>query len=342
MRKNKTTQMPKRRMHVSTITESGKEELDVVPEHYEELDLSPKKEQRKSDIKKQESIVRKEQIKELEHSLTRHVQEIAELEEESFAKFKIDTDRPSNYLFRFVSEKEYLAILDNLNQGKRIFGNKKKICEEEDEKISTKAKGETFFAFDLKYAQKYFNKGTRRAGVMLAIELDEDADARLLSNSEIVRRIGDDPQMAGGRWAKCKKVKPGERGVVVVKCEGVGSCKYPYTLGFREGEEGVSPFDLLFELTRSVKVLGKNSSCKTIYDCSVPAPKEKELTSIVKDAESGIDEIHSDELVSVVSSSPSSRFGFFTNKELSGISLLVNNAPEHEILPSDDNTLSHH
>lgn len=80
-----------------------------------------------------------------------------------------------------------------------------------------KQKGETFFAFDLKYAQKYFNKGTRRNGAMLAIELHEDADSKLLSNTEIVRRIGDDPGMAGGRWAKCKKVKPGERGVVVAK-----------------------------------------------------------------------------------------------------------------------------
>ncbi|HGJ5229173.1 TPA: hypothetical protein ACJXEA_003271, partial [Legionella pneumophila subsp. fraseri] len=223
-----------------------------------------------------------------------------------------------------------------------IFGNKKKVCEEEDEKISTKAKGETFFAFDLKYAQKYFNKGTRRDGVMLAIELQEDADTKLLSNSEIIRRIGDDPGMAGGRWAKCKKVKPGERGVVVVKCEGVGSCKYPYTLGFREGEEGVSPFDVLFELTRSVKILGKNGSCKTIYHYSVPAPKEKELTSIVKDAESGIDETHSDEFLSVVSSSPSSRFGFFTNNELSAITGLVKNKSDCAVSPTDDNSLSHH
>ncbi|CZR21312.1 Uncharacterised protein [Legionella pneumophila] len=277
----------------------------------------------------------------MEGELYSHIQDAIELEEESFAEFSINTGRPSNYLFRFVSEKEYLAILENLNQGKRIFGNKKKVFEEEDEKISTKAKGETFFAFDLKYAQKYFNKGTRRDGVMLAIELLEEADTKLLSNSEIVRRIGDDPGMAGGRWAKCKKVKPGERGIVVVKCEGVGSCKYPYTLGFREGEEGVSPFDVLFELTRSVKVLNKNGSCKTIYHYSVPTPKEKELINIVEDAENGIDEIHSDEFLSVVSSSPSSRFGFFTNKELSGISGLVNKAPEH-IIPPSDNTFSHH
>ncbi|HAT9161318.1 TPA: hypothetical protein JBB66_15200, partial [Legionella pneumophila subsp. pneumophila] len=163
-----------------------------------------------------------------------------------------------------------------------------------------------------------------------------------LSNTEIVRRIGDDPGMAGGRWAKCKKVKPGERGVVVAKCEGVrAGCKYPYTLGFREGEEGVSPFDTLFELIRSVKVLDNNGSCKTIYHCSVPAPKEKELTNIVKDAESGTDGIHSSEFLSVVSSSPSSRFGFFTNNELSGISGLVNKAPEH-IIPPSDNTFSHH
>ncbi|HCJ1125377.1 TPA: hypothetical protein NQN52_003051, partial [Legionella pneumophila] len=291
-----------------------------------------------------ESTARKEQIKKLEGELYSHIQDAIELEEEeSFAEFSIDTGKPSNYLFRFVSEKEYLAILENLNQGKRIFGNKKKVFEEEDEKISTKAKGETFFAFDLKYAQKYFNKGTRRNGAMLAIELHEDADSKLLSNTEIVRRIGDDPGMAGGRWAKCKKVKPGERGVVVAKCEGVRSgCKYPYTLGFREGEEGVSPFDILFDLIRSVKVLGNNGSCKTIYHCSVPAPKEKELTSIVKDAESGIDEIHSDEVLSVDSSSPTSRFGFFTKNELSGILRLVNKAPEHEILPTDDKTPLRH
>ncbi|HDV6650462.1 TPA: hypothetical protein RJX23_003163, partial [Legionella pneumophila] len=136
---------------------------------------------------------------------------------------------------------------------------------------------------------------------------------------------------------------PGERGVVVAKCEGVRSgCKYPYTLGFREGEEGVSPFDILFDLIRSVKVLGNNGSCKTIYHCSVPAPKEKELTSIVKDAESGIDEIHSDEVLSVDSSSPTSRFGFFTKNELSGILRLVNKAPEHEILPTDDKTPLRH
>ncbi|HCJ1125561.1 TPA: hypothetical protein NQN52_003251, partial [Legionella pneumophila] len=293
---------------------------------------------------KLESTARKEQIKKLEGELYSHIQDAIELEEEeSFAEFSIDTGKPSNYLFRFVSEKEYLAILENLNQGKRIFGNKKKVFEEEDEKISTKAKGETFFAFDLKYAQKYFNKGTRRNGAMLAIELHEDADSKLLSNTEIVRRIGDDPGMAGGRWAKCKKVKPGERGVVVAKCEGVRSgCKYPYTLGFREGEEGVSPFDILFDLIRSVKVLGNNGSCKTIYHCSVPAPKEKELTSIVKDAESGIDEIHSDEVLSVDSSSPTSRFGFFTKNELSGILRLVNKAPEHEILPTDDKTPLRH
>ncbi|HDL0331859.1 TPA: hypothetical protein PWK97_003166, partial [Legionella pneumophila] len=292
----------------------------------------------------QNSIIAQEQIKKLEGELYSHIQDAIELEEEeSFAEFSIDTGKPSNYLFRFVSEKEYLAILENLNQGKRIFGNKKKVFEEEDEKISTKAKGETFFAFDLKYAQKYFNKGTRRNGAMLAIELHEDADSKLLSNTEIVRRIGDDPGMAGGRWAKCKKVKPGERGVVVAKCEGVRSgCKYPYTLGFREGEEGVSPFDILFDLIRSVKVLGNNGSCKTIYHCSVPAPKEKELTSIVKDAESGIDEIHSDEVLSVDSSSPTSRFGFFTKNELSGILRLVNKAPEHEILPTDDKTPLRH
>ncbi|HDV5845440.1 TPA: hypothetical protein RJE00_003017, partial [Legionella pneumophila] len=318
--------------------------LDVVPEHSEELDVSPSKETSKTNSKKLESTARKEQIKKLEGELYSHIQDAIELEEEeSFAEFSIDTGKPSNYLFRFVSEKEYLAILENLNQGKRIFGNKKKVFEEEDEKISTKAKGETFFAFDLKYAQKYFNKGTRRNGAMLAIELHEDADSKLLSNTEIVRRIGDDPGMAGGRWAKCKKVKPGERGVVVAKCEGVRSgCKYPYTLGFREGEEGVSPFDILFDLIRSVKVLGNNGSCKTIYHCSVPAPKEKELTSIVKDAESGIDEIHSDEVLSVDSSSPTSRFGFFTKNELSGILRLVNKAPEHEILPTDDKTPLRH
>ncbi|HAU1376734.1 TPA: Dot/Icm T4SS effector RavX [Legionella pneumophila] len=327
-----------------TISESSKEDLDVVPEHSEELDVSPSKETSKTNSKKLESTARKEQIKKLEGELYSHIQDAIELEEEeSFAEFSIDTGKPSNYLFRFVSEKEYLAILENLNQGKRIFGNKKKVFEEEDEKISTKAKGETFFAFDLKYAQKYFNKGTRRNGAMLAIELHEDADSKLLSNTEIVRRIGDDPGMAGGRWAKCKKVKPGERGVVVAKCEGVRSgCKYPYTLGFREGEEGVSPFDILFDLIRSVKVLGNNGSCKTIYHCSVPAPKEKELTSIVKDAESGIDEIHSDEVLSVDSSSPTSRFGFFTKNELSGILRLVNKAPEHEILPTDDKTPLRH
>ncbi|HAT7073602.1 TPA: hypothetical protein JAN90_12705 [Legionella pneumophila] len=339
MRKNKAMQMPKIKGHNPTIAKSSKEELDELVELSEELDLSPVKANRKSDIKKKESIFRKERIRELEDSITRHVDEIAELEEESFAEFSINIERPSNYLFRFVSENEYLAILENLNQGKRIFGNKKKVCEEDDEKVSTKAKGETFFAFDLKYAQKYFNKGTRRNGAMLAIELHEDADSKLLSNSEIVRRIGDDPGMAGGRWAKCKKVKPSERGVVVAKCEGVSAgSKYPYTLGFREGEEGVSPFDILFDLIRSVKVLGNNGSCKTIYHYSVPAPKEKELTSIVKDAESGVDGIHSDEFLSVVSSSPSSRFGFFTNNELSGISGLVNKASEH----LDDNTLSHH
>ncbi|HFT6648907.1 TPA: hypothetical protein ACGRM5_003150, partial [Legionella pneumophila] len=330
------------RTQILTISESSKEDLDVVPEYSEEMDVSPSKETSKTNSKKLESIARKEQIRKLEGELYSHIQDAIELEEESFAEFSINTGRPSNYLFRFVSEKEYLAILENLNQGKRIFGNKKKVLEEEDEKISTKAKGETFFAFDLKYAQKYFNKGTRRNGVMLAIELHEDADSKLLSNTEIVRRIGDDPGMAGGRWAKCKKVKPGERGVVVAKCEGVRSgCKYPYTLGFREGEEGVSPFDVLFDLIRSVKVLGNNGSCKTIYHCSVPAPKEKELTSIVKDAESGIDEIVSDEILSVDSSSPTSRFGFFTNKELSGIPRLVNKAPEH-IIPPSDNTFSHH
>ncbi len=335
-------QIPKKRTQILTISESSKEDLDVVPEYSEEMDVSPSKETSKTNSKKLESIARKEQIRKLEGELYSHIQDAIELEEESFAEFSINTGRPSNYLFRFVSEKEYLAILENLNQGKRIFGNKKKVLEEEDEKISTKAKGETFFAFDLKYAQKYFNKGTRRNGVMLAIELHEDADSKLLSNTEIVRRIGDDPGMAGGRWAKCKKVKPGERGVVVAKCEGVRSgCKYPYTLGFREGEEGVSPFDVLFDLIRSVKVLGNNGSCKTIYHCSVPAPKEKELTSIVKDAESGIDEIVSDEILSVDSSSPTSRFGFFTNKELSGIPRLVNKAPEH-IIPPSDNTFSHH
>ncbi|HAT7965316.1 TPA: Dot/Icm T4SS effector RavX [Legionella pneumophila] len=344
MRRSKAIQMPKKRTQILTISESSKEDLDVVPEYSEEMDVSPSKETSKTNSKKLESTARKEQIKKLEGKLYSHIQDAIELEEESFAEFSINTGRPSNYLFRFVSEKEYLAILENLNQGKRIFGNKKKVFEEEDEKISTKAKGETFFAFDLKYAQKYFNKGTRRNGVMLAIELHEDADSKLLSNTEIVRRIGDDPGMAGGRWAKCKKVKPGERGVVVAnKCEGVrAGCKYPYTLGFREGEEGVSPFDTLFELIRSVKVLGNNGSCKTIYHCSVPAPKEKELTSIVKDAESGIDEIVSDEILSVDSSSPTSRFGFFTNKELSGIPRLVNKAPEHEILPSDDKTSLHH
>ncbi|HAU1151563.1 TPA: hypothetical protein JBI12_06395 [Legionella pneumophila] len=334
MRRNKARQLPKIREQISTIRESRKEDLDVAPEHSEELDLSPSKEKSKSNSKKMESTARKEQIRKLEGELSSHIQEAIGLKEESFTEFSINTGRPSHYLFRFVSEKEYLAILENLNQGKRIFGNKKKVCEEEDETISTKAKGETFFAFDLKYAQKYFNKGTRRDGVMLAIELQEDADTKLLSNSEIIRRIGDDPGMAGGRWAKCKKVKPGERGVVVVKCEGVGSCKYPYTLGFREGEEGVSPFDVLFELTRSVKVLGKNGTCETIYHYSA-APKEKELTSIVKDAESGIDEIHSDEFLSVVSSSPSSRFGFFTKNESPGISGVVNKAP-------DDNTFSHY
>ncbi|HCE5315856.1 TPA: Dot/Icm T4SS effector RavX [Legionella pneumophila] len=343
MRRSKAIQMPKKRTQILTISESSKEDLDVVPEYSEEMDVSPSKETSKTNSKKLESTARKEQIKKLEGKLYSHIQDAIELEEESFAEFSINTGRPSNYLFRFVSEKEYLAILENLNQGKRIFGNKKKVFEEEDEKISTKAKGETVFAFDLKYAQKYFNKGTRRNGVMLAIELHEDADSKLLSNTEIVRRIGDDPGMAGGRWAKCKKVKPGERGVVVAKCEGVrAGCKYPYTLGFREGEEGVSPFDTLFELIRSVKVLGNNGSCKTIYHCSVPAPKEKELTSIVKDAESGIDEIVSDEILSVDSSSPTSRFGFFTNKELSGIPRLVNKAPEHEILPSDDKTSLHH
>ncbi|CZG07142.1 Dot/Icm T4SS effector RavX [Legionella pneumophila] len=343
MRKSKAMQIPKKRTQILTISESSKEDLDVVPEHSEELDVSPSKETSKTNSKKLESTARKEQIKKLEGELYSHIQDAIELEEESFAEFSIDTGKPSNYLFRFVSEKEYLAILENLNQGKRIFGNKKKVFEEEDEKISTKAKGETFFAFDLKYAQKYFNKGTRRNGAMLAIELHEDADSKLLSNTEIVRRIGDDPGMAGGRWAKCKKVKPGERGVVVAKCEGVRSgCKYPYTLGFREGEEGVSPFDILFDLIRSVKVLGNNGSCKTIYHCSVPAPKEKELTSIVKDAESGIDEIHSDEVLSVDSSSPTSRFGFFTKNELSGILRLVNKAPEHEILPTDDKTPLRH
>ncbi|HAT3856427.1 TPA: Dot/Icm T4SS effector RavX [Legionella pneumophila] len=342
MRRSKAMQIPKKRTQILTISESSKEDLDVVPEYSEEMDVSPSKETSKTNSKKLESIARKEQIRKLEGELYSHIQDAIELEEESFAEFSINTGRPSNYLFRFVSEKEYLAILENLNQGKRIFGNKKKVLEEEDEKISTKAKGETFFAFDLKYAQKYFNKGTRRNGVMLAIELHEDADSKLLSNTEIVRRIGDDPGMAGGRWAKCKKVKPGERGVVVAKCEGVRSgCKYPYTLGFREGEEGVSPFDVLFDLIRSVKVLGNNGSCKTIYHCSVPAPKEKELTSIVKDAESGIDEIVSDEILSVDSSSPTSRFGFFTNKELSGIPRLVNKAPEH-IIPPSDNTFSHH
>lgn len=205
MRRSKAMQIPKKRTQILTISESSKEDLDVVSEYSDELDVSPNKETSKTNSKKLESTARKEQIKKLEGELYSHIQDAIELEEESFAEFSINTGRPSNYLFRFVSEKEYLAILENLNQGKRIFGNKKKVFEEEDEKISTKAKGETFFAFDLKYAQKYFNKGTRRDGVMLAIELLEEADTKLLSNSEIVRRIGDDPGMAGGRWRSVRK-----------------------------------------------------------------------------------------------------------------------------------------
>lgn len=52
MRKNKAMQMPKIKGHNPTIAKSSKEELDELVELSEELDLSPVKANRKSDIKK--------------------------------------------------------------------------------------------------------------------------------------------------------------------------------------------------------------------------------------------------------------------------------------------------
>lgn len=48
-------QIPKKITQISTISESSKEDLDVVPEHSEELDVSPSKEHKKSNSKKLES-----------------------------------------------------------------------------------------------------------------------------------------------------------------------------------------------------------------------------------------------------------------------------------------------
>lgn len=104
MRRSKAIQMPKKRTQILTISESSKEDLDVVPEYSEEMDVSPSKETSKTNSKKLESTARKEQIKKLEGKLYSHIQDAIELEEESFAEFSINTGRPSNYLFRFVSE----------------------------------------------------------------------------------------------------------------------------------------------------------------------------------------------------------------------------------------------
>lgn len=55
MRRSKAMQIPKKITQISTISESSKEDLDVVPEHSEELDVSPSKEHKKSNSKKLES-----------------------------------------------------------------------------------------------------------------------------------------------------------------------------------------------------------------------------------------------------------------------------------------------
>lgn len=268
--------------------------------------------------KKQENIVRKERIRVLEQLLSSNVQEAVESDENSFAAVESDPWRPSRFLYRFVSEGEYLVILENLNQGTGIFCNKRKTIDEDVEEQSTLAKGETFFAFDYKYAQNYFNKGTRRNGVMLVLELHEDADSKLLSNNEIIRRIGNEPGMACGRWSKCKKVKKGERGVVVVKCEGVGTGKYPYTLGFRDGGEEMNPFDVLFSVTRTLKVLSDEGSSKTLYHYLVEAPLDKEtvpVTAKVSRLEEA-DNVPLDESLVKSADVRPDRYSFFaTNKE---------------------------
>lgn len=77
-------QIPKKRTQILTISESSKEDLDVVSEYSDELDVSPNKETSKTNSKKLESTARKEQIKKLEGELYSHIQDAIELEEESF------------------------------------------------------------------------------------------------------------------------------------------------------------------------------------------------------------------------------------------------------------------
>lgn len=63
MRRSKAMQIPKKRTQILTISESSKEDLDVVSEYSDELDVSPNKETSKTNSKKLESTARKEQIK---------------------------------------------------------------------------------------------------------------------------------------------------------------------------------------------------------------------------------------------------------------------------------------
>lgn len=51
-------QIPKKRTQILTISESSKEDLDVVPEYSDELDVSPNKETSKTNSKKLESTAR--------------------------------------------------------------------------------------------------------------------------------------------------------------------------------------------------------------------------------------------------------------------------------------------
>lgn len=51
MRRSKAMQIPKKRTQILTISESSKEDLDVVSEYSDELDVSPNKETSKTNSK---------------------------------------------------------------------------------------------------------------------------------------------------------------------------------------------------------------------------------------------------------------------------------------------------
>jgi hypothetical protein len=159
-------------------------------------------------------------------------------------------------LYRTMSANGIQRILRSLSLGKGPgLGNKR-------HKETRIPVGENFFATDLDYATMYTTKGKRNKKGTFTVRFGLKSDIRetLLVNPEFARAHESAFKTPGVE--KLKKMRPGERGTVIVKDESLkkGSLKTSRNYGIRDTENPEAennPYTIFNKAIISINLIGK-------------------------------------------------------------------------------------